>query len=112
MSGRDKQVEAGERSARLLNSSASNEAAEVDGRKAKALDQVLHDALGYFVIAGDKDHAPALARDRSLVEMGHTDGIECLDDARASRKTSHNLAGTDTAKVGKNQLWRSRRTGW
>jgi hypothetical protein len=36
--------------------------------------------------------------------MGHTDGIERLDDPRPARETSHNLAGTDTAKVGKNQL--------
>ena len=53
VSGRDKQVEAGEWSARLLDSSAGDEASEVDGGKTEALDQIFHDALGFFVITGD-----------------------------------------------------------
>ncbi|MGC2200406.1 MAG: hypothetical protein WA633_09715 [Stellaceae bacterium] len=103
-SGRDKQVKAGERTAGLLNSSAGDEASKVDGREAEALDQIFHGALGFFVIAGDKDDAPAFTFDGPLVKTGHTDGIECLDDPRPACETSHNLAGTDIAKVGKNQL--------
>jgi hypothetical protein len=90
--------EAGERPARLLNSSAGDEAAEVDGREAKAFDQVFHGALGFFVITRDEDHAPGLALDRSLVEAGHANGIERLDDARPWREASHDLACPDTAK--------------
>src|SRR6516165_445651 len=103
-SGRDKQVEAGEWSARLLNSPAGDEASEVDGCKAEALDQVFHDALGFCVIPGDEDHAPALALDRPLVKTGHTDGVECLDDPCSWRETGHNLAGADAAEVGKNEI--------
>src|SRR6516165_9435987 len=103
-SGRDKQVEAGERSARLLNSPAGDEASEVDGREAEALDQVFHDPLGFFVIPGDEDRALALALDRPLVKTGHTDGVERLDDPCFWRETGHNLAGADAAEVGKNEL--------
>jgi hypothetical protein len=42
------------------------------------------------------------SRSWAFVEMGHTDRIERLDDPRPARETGHNLAGTDTAKVGKN----------
>jgi hypothetical protein len=45
VSGRDKQVEAGERPARLLNASAGDEASKVDGCEAEAPDQVFHYAL-------------------------------------------------------------------
>src|SRR6267378_6100096 len=60
--------------------------------------------VGFFVIPRDEDHAPALALDRSLVEVGHANGIERLDDARPWREASHDLACPDTAKVGKNEL--------
>src|SRR6516162_5362103 len=83
---------------------AGDEAAQVDGGEAEALDQVSHHALGFFVITGDEDHAPALALDRPLVEVGHANGIECLNDARSWRKTSHDLTGADAAEVGKNEL--------
>ena len=99
MSGRDKQVEAGEWSARLLNSPAGDEASEINGREAEALDQVFHDALGFCVITGDEDHPFALVLDRPLVEVRHANGIERLDDARPLREASHNLAGTDIMTV-------------
>lgn len=60
--------------------------------------------LDFFVITGDEDHVPALALDRPFVEARHSNGIERLDDPRSSRETSHNLTGTDTAEVGKNEI--------
>ena len=42
--------------------------------------------------------------DRPLVEVGHANGIERLDDARPCREAGYELAGTDTAEVGENEI--------
>ena len=55
------------------------------------------------IIPGDEDHALALALARSLVEAVHTNGVERFDDPRPWREISHDLAGADTAQVGKNE---------
>src|SRR6516162_10156376 len=113
-SGRNKQVEAGERSARLLNSSAGDEASEVDGRKAEALDQAFHNTLGFLVIPGDEDYTLALALDRPVIEGSHANGIERFNDARPwrAKPATISLAPIPPSRRERASGWSRRRDWW
>ena len=86
------QVDAGQRTANLLQLAASDEVAEVDGDEACVLEQRDHFGLRIDIVAGEKDHSLAPSLVGICAEDRSAEGVRGLDHAGTADEAGDTLA--------------------